>query len=406
MVPRGGAHDGRRSLAYGGVLVTPAIMTVNLAGYLLAVAAARALDAASFGELNALLGALLIASVPSLAVQAVVAQAVARRPAHEESGPRERALLGRAALAGVAGAGAAGLAAPLLALFLHVGVAGPLWLAVGLVPLAVLSAVLGLLQGSERFAALAAVLVVQAAGKAVALLPLAAHRGPPSVLAALAAGTTLAALVGLVLVRPGRGRSGLHSPLGLPSVRSLVFATGGLLALLALANLDILLARHVLPAEASGRYAVGTVCAKVALWLPQAIVVVVFPRLSDPTAARLLLRRAVRLLLLLSLVEVAGALLLAGPALELAFGARYRDVAPIAPLFVVQGASLALVQLLVYRGIAVGDSRPARLIALGAGVEAAIVLALRPSTLPPVILIAALIAVPLAGALLRAATRD
>jgi O-antigen/teichoic acid export membrane protein len=395
-----GEVDARRSLAYGGGMVAPAIMTVNVAGYVLAVAAARALDPAGYGELNALLGALLIASVPSLALQAVVAQAVARRPKGEAAGPRELALLARAAVAGGAVAVAAAVAAPLLALFLHVGVAGPLWLASGLLPLAVLSGVMGLLQGAERFGALAALLVAQAAGKVLGLLPLLLHRGAPSVLAALAAGTALTALVGLALAVPRPRRSPLAQLRELPSMRTLLHATSGLFALLVLANLDVLLARHVLPPDASGRYSVGAVCAKVALWLPQAVVVVVFPRLSEPGSGGQLLRRAVKLLLALSILEITGALLLAGPVIELAFGGGYAGVAPLAPLFVVQGAALAMVQLLVYRGIATADPRPARLVVAAAAAEALVVLLLRPASPLPVILVAALVAVPLAGALL------
>jgi O-antigen/teichoic acid export membrane protein len=399
MVGPGGV-DVRRSLAYGGGMVAPAIMTVNVAGYVLAVAAARVLDPGGYGELNALLGALLIASVPALALQAVVAQAIARRPTGEVAGPREQALLLRAAMVGGAVTVGAVVAAPLLTLFLHVGVAGPLWLAAGLLPLAVLSGVMGLLQGAERFGALALLLLAQAAGKALGLVPLLFHRGAPSVLAALAAGTALTALFGLAFAVP-RHRAVAVEPLeGLPGSRGLLRAMNGLLALLVLANLDVLLARHVLPSDASGRYSVGAVCAKVALWLPQAVVVVVFPRLSEPGSGGTLLRRAVRLLLSLSVLEIAGALLLARPVIELAFGAGYRSVAPLAPLFVVQGATLALVQLLVYRGIATADPLPARLVVAAAAVEACVVLVLRPGSPLPVILVATLVAVPLAGALL------
>ncbi len=53
-----------------------------------------------------------------------------------------------------------------------------------------------------------------------------------------------------------------------------------MLALTVLANLDLLLARVVLDDVASGRYAVGSVVAKVAYWAPQAVVVVAYPRLA------------------------------------------------------------------------------------------------------------------------------
>lgn len=85
----------RRSLTRGGGLVAPALTLVNVVGYVLAVAASRALDPDGYGELTALLGVLLLASVPALAVQAVVARSVARRPEGEVVGARERALLAR-----------------------------------------------------------------------------------------------------------------------------------------------------------------------------------------------------------------------------------------------------------------------------------------------------------------------
>lgn len=396
---------GRRPLLKSGGVVAVAVMLLNLAGYALALVAARALDPSSFGELNALLGALLIASVPAVALQAVVAQAVARRPAAEPRGARETALLVRAAVAGALVAALAVAAAPLLAAFLHVGLAGPLWLAAGLAPLAVLSAAAGVLQGAERFSALALLIGSQAAARGAGILVLLLDAGPTGVLAALAASTAAAAALGLALVGPFRlGRAARSLP-GMPSARSALMATWGLLAFLLLANLDLLLARHVLSRETSGDYSVGSVCAKVAIWLPQAVVVVVFPRLADPQVGRALLRRAVGVLLLIGSLEMLGALLLARPALELAFGAGYAGMAPLVPVFVLAGAGLSLVQLLLYSSIATADPLPGVLIFSAAVVEATLVLALRPSTPGPVAAVAAGVVVVLVAALLILARR-
>lgn len=393
-----GTPDGRRSLARSGGLVAPALTLVNVIGYLLAVAASRALDADGYGELNALLGVLLVASVPALALQAVVARSVARRPARETPGPRERALLFRACATGAVVSGLAALTAPVVAAFLHVGVAGPLWVAAGLLPLAVLSAAMGLLQGAERFGALALVICAQAAGKAVGLMPLAVDGDPATVLAALALGTAVAA--GLALALVSRGSSpGPRSPLQLPGVREGAAAASGLFALLALANLDLLLARNVLPGDESGRYSVGAVCAKAAFWLPQAVAVVVFPRLSEPDAGRAVLRRAVLVVVGLTLLEVAGAVLLARPVLELTFGESYGSLAPLAPLFVLQGGALSVVQLLVYRAIATRDPLPGRVLLLALPVEAAVILTVDPRSPGPVIAVATAVAVLLTVAL-------
>lgn len=385
------------SLARSGGLIAPALTLVNLVGYVVTVGAARALSKDGYGELNAFLGVLLVASVPALAVQAVVARSIARRPADEVPGPRERALLLRAAGLGVAVSAVVAATAPLLAAFLHTGPSGPLWVAAQLAPFVVMAAAMGVLQGAERFRALAAVICVQAVGKGLGLLPLLGSPSPSDVLVAFLAGTALTALVGLVLV--GRGTPG-PPPLRLPTPAELTAAIGGLLALLVLANLDLLLARNVLSGDESGRYSAGAVLAKAAFWLPQAVAVVVFPRLSEPDGGRELLRRAVLVVAGLGLLEVAGCALLARPVLELTFGQSYGSLSGIAPLWVLQGAALSVVQLLVYRAIATRDPRTTWYVGLAAVAEAAVVLVWRPDTPGPVVAVAVSVALLLTGGLL------
>jgi hypothetical protein len=77
----------RASLARGGGLVAPALTLVNVLGYALTLVAAHVLDKNAYGELGAYLGVLLVALVPALALQAVVARSVATRPAGEPTLP-------------------------------------------------------------------------------------------------------------------------------------------------------------------------------------------------------------------------------------------------------------------------------------------------------------------------------
>ncbi len=390
------------SLARGAVLVTPALTLLNVVGYVLAAAGAHALTKSGYGELSALLGVLVVASVPALAVQAVTARSVARRPVGEPPGGRERALLLRAAGAAVVVALIAAAAAPLLAAFLHTGTAGLLLLATQLAPWVVLAAAAGLLQGAERFAALAALIAVQALAKGLGVVPLLAGGGPVAVMAALSAGLALAALVAVALV--GRRLRG-PAPKGLPGIREAAAAAGGLLAVLVLANLDLLLARHLLPPGESGRYGAGAVLAKAAFWLPQAIALVVFPRLSDPEPGRLVLRRAVLVVTGLGVLELVGCALVAAPVLRITFGDDYSSLAGLAPLWVVQGTALALVQLLLYRAIALGDPVPGRVVAAGVVLETVVLLVVRPTSPAPVIGLAALTAVLLTAVLLARSRR-
>jgi O-antigen/teichoic acid export membrane protein len=385
------------SLARGGSLVAPALTLVNVVGYVLTVAAARVFDRSTYGELNALLGVLLVLSVPALALQVVVARAIARRPAGEAPGTRERVLLQRCVVVGLGVSSLLALLSPLLAAFLHTGISQPLWVALQLVPFAVLSGAMGVLQGGERFKGLALVIVAQAVGKGLGIVPLLLDGSTNDVLAALAGGMFLTVTVALMVVRAAaRG----PVPVDLPGPRDLLLAISGLLALLVLANLDVLLARNVLSGDQSGRYSAGAVLAKAAFWLPQAVAVVVFPRLSDAELGRKVLQKAVLVVTALGGLEVLGCLVLAKPALEITFGAQYGSLSGIAPLWVLQGAALSIVQLLVYRAIATGDPVASRVVGVAAVLEAAIVLVARPTTPTPVIAVAVVIAVALAAGLL------
>jgi O-antigen/teichoic acid export membrane protein len=176
-------------------------------------------------------------------------------------------------------------------------------------------------------------------------------------------------------------------------------------ALLALANLDLLLARNALTGPDSGRYSAGTVCAKAAFWLPQVVAVVVFPRLSDPDAGRAVLRRAVLVVAGLGAVELLGALVLGRLALEITFGKGYGSLGPVVPLFVLQGAALSIVQLLVYRAIATRDPVPIRLVLAALPVEAAVVVGLQLDRPGPIIGAAAAVAAVTTAALLARSRR-
>jgi hypothetical protein len=442
----------------------------NAGNYAFNVVMAFLLGPEAYGALAALLALVLVGSVPGLALQAVVA--------------RRTTLAGGAAWPGVgwlvgrAGAGLVVLTVllgPGLVLFLHLDSAVPVaWLALALAPTPLLFATQGLLQGRERFGALAAVMVAGAAVKLAAGLALvAAGLGVSGAMAGVAAGGLLAALAGLRLAIPapegmddptsaapaaaaqggvdnrapfvsdpatlphrgtrqrrarldrtrvagriGRGPGwagvarGLHGwrrgqrwvgaagartrprwvgvagdrtqPGGDPVVgggagadgwwREVGTATTGLLGLFLLANVDVLLARHYLDRAAAGRYALGAVVAKIAFWAPQFVVTVVFPRLVGAADPRRLLAGSAWLIagfggLLAGGLALADGLGLVVPVL----GDGYAGLGPLLPLFAAIGTALALVQLLLFEGIATRDRRMGRAVAVALVAEVALV---------------------------------
>jgi hypothetical protein len=151
-------------------------------------------------------------------------------------------------------------------------------------------------------------------------------------------------------------------------------ATTGLMGLFLLANLDVLLARHYLDRAAAGRYALGAVVAKVAFWAPQFLVTLIFPRLAGGADPRRLLGGSALLIggfggLLAAALAGADRLGLAVPVL----GGGYAGLGPLLPLFAALGTGLALVQLLLFEGIATRDRRMGRAVMAALVAEVALV---------------------------------
>jgi O-antigen/teichoic acid export membrane protein len=313
--------------------------------------------------------ALVVAgSVPGMALQAVVAR-------HVALGGRPAA--GRWALLLSAALTAATLAAaPALASFLHLGSTAPvLWTAANLAPMPALFAVQGLLQGMERFGRLTALLLVAGAVKlAGGVGLLAAGLGVEGALAGTAAGTVVA--LALALGAAGAARAGHLGPAGdRPAAAlgaELRTATVSLIGLTLLASLDLLLARHFLPAAESGLYAAGSVLVKVAYWAPQSVVTVIFPRLAARQGARLAGGLAAAVAAMTATLAAGSAVVIAWPAL-LPFGAAYAAVGADLPRFALLGGCLALLQLACFSGIATADRRLHRLVAAAVALEAALI---------------------------------
>jgi O-antigen/teichoic acid export membrane protein len=370
-----------RPLRRDALVLAAGMGVANAGNYAFNVVMAFLLGPEAYGALAALLALVLVGSVPGLALQAVVA----RRTTLAGSGRAVRAWPGAGWLVGRAGLGLVLLTVligPGLVLFLHLDSAVPvLWLALALAPTPLLFAVQGLLQGRERFGALAAVMVAGAAVKLAAGLALVAFGfGVSGAMAGVAAGGLLAAMAGLRLAAPGRPGAARPRSVDTPAHpssgwwREVGTATTGLLGLFLLANVDVLLARHYLDRAAAGRYALGAVVAKIAFWAPQFVVTVVFPRLVGAADPRRLVGGSALLIAGFGGL-LAGALALAdrfGLVVPL-LGGGYAGLGPLLPLFAALGTALALVQLLLFEGIATRDRRMGRAVAAALVVEVALV---------------------------------
>jgi F0F1-type ATP synthase assembly protein I len=344
--------------------VTAGVMASNASGYLLTVVAARVLAPLVFGELSALLAVLLVGAVPAMGVQTAVALRVAAHPG-EPRGPLTG--LGIAVAAGMTLV--FGAAMPLVARVLHVSDVGAVvWLAVSVAPLTVNGLWLGLLQGRQRFARYGVLVAGEAAGRVSgALIGLAVTRSSGGAMAGIAIGVAVSTCAGWVVCGrpvPARFRAA--------RLAEVAHAAQALLAVVVLVNLDLVLARHVLPA-ASGEYAVGAVLAKIAYWLPHAVAVLVLPRLTGAGRTKAVMA-GLAVCAALDGVVVLATVLFGPELLGLVGGQSYVDSRLVLWPFAVTGSFLAAAQILLFARIADGDRRASVLTWLAVVVETGLVL--------------------------------
>lgn len=342
----------RPSLARGGVLLAAGSATANVLSYVYTLLLSRSLGPAGYGAVAAVLAAGVIAAIPAIALQLVTARRMAFDPAHRDQMAREGVRLSMDV--GLVLVVLMSLLSPALSLFLHLG--GPLpvvLVALSLLPLTLTGAYQGVLLGGERYGRLSAALALTAAGRLMAaVIAVSLGWGIVGVLGAtcVATGITAIAISHLSSVR-------IRDVLGTavaPAVREFGRASATMSGLFVLTNVDVLLARHFLPAHLSGVYALGALFAKATFWGSQFVPLLFFPGLAkrDP-GRRALLAKSAALTVTLGAACVAGAALLAGPVVDSVVGSRYSDAINWAWYFAVLGAFWALVQLLMLAGLTV-----------------------------------------------------
>jgi O-antigen/teichoic acid export membrane protein len=180
-----------------------------------------------------------------------------------------------------------------------------------------------------------------------------------------------------------------------------------MLALVLLVNLDLVLARHTLPAAEAGEYALGAIVTKIAYWLPQAVGVLVLPRFASGSGRRRVLPVALGVCAALDAVVLLVTLVFGAHLLPLIGGAKYAgSTMPLWP-FALAGSMLALVQILLYARLADGDRRVTVLMWAAVAVEAVLIPAWLHASAIQVVTVAACCAggLAVAGALVELRAR-
>jgi O-antigen/teichoic acid export membrane protein len=356
-------------------------LLASITNYGSSIVFSRLLSPSSYGDLTALIAFSVIAAVPTGAAQTIVAERIAVLLAKGEH-DRARYLIRHA----VAHVGLIALVLgflyaaciPIVKPTLGLQAIGP---AIALAPLLVFSFLIpvafGVLQGMERFVALGGLMLGVAAARILIGVPWTlAGGGAGGPLLGQAIGYMLAIGVTAYLTRgyllrggSGAARAGLRRR---PD-RYTAAAGGVFIAFALISNLDLLLAKGLLPAHAAGEYAALVTIEKIVIFLPGAVAVVMVPSAAK---ARHLDGSAGRVLRVASLLVLATTLLVALPAavaprlvLQTMLGPRYVSAATGVLPIVCAGAGLALLYLLAVYTVAIQDRRCVWLLAGGVALQ-------------------------------------
>ncbi|TNM43241.1 polysaccharide biosynthesis protein [Nocardioides albidus] len=335
-----------------GIAIAMAVM--NLGTYGFQIVSARLLGPGQYGALAGVMALLMVLSVLQLGLQATSARRIAADPEHVAA--VEGAVLRTAWRAALVLGTATVAAAPLVTGLLRLdGLLPALLLGLSVVPVTVTGAQAGVLQGERRWLPLSLVYLAVGVPRivlAVALLLL--WRSETSAMLAILLSSWVPVIVGAwALGRHPRPASSVsEAEIRHDVLRETLAGSLALLAFFALSNLDIVVARSVLDEHEAGLYAGGLIVTKAVLFLPQFAVVVLFPSMSTGEESRGALIKGVAFLSTLGAACIAATYLLSDLALVFIGGKDYAGVQDRLWLFAVLGALLALLQLLVYAGLA------------------------------------------------------
>ncbi len=344
-------EEPRKTLAKGLIFVGAATMVGNGAAYLLSIIAARMLTPEEFGAFGAMLGILIIVSTLSIAVQVLtarrVAVAVANRAEVEGQAIRLSVIVGGAIIVvGLLLSWPLGIVFAIPYAALAMGFAS-----LGFVVLGTGS--MGVAQGREEHLRFSYGFIANGVSRAafgvafVLIFP-----GIIGVSAGILVGCAVGAVISYLLVCKGAW-SGRLTDGGAGEFAHVAHA---LIVLFTLTNVDVLLARIFLTEAQSGEYSVGVLLAKIAFFLPNAIIIVLFPKMTAGDS-----RRAVYLAT--GMTAVLGVLITSfsfglGPfVIGVLGGAQYAELAGEAWLFAFEGSAFALVQVLLYARLAAQDRK-------------------------------------------------
>ena len=342
-----------KQLLSGGGSIAVAMAIMNVATYGFTMAAARLLGPQAYGAFASLMATLLVISVLQLGLQATAARRIAAEPSHVAQ--IERTILGVTYRASVALGVVLLLLTPVLNAVLRLdSMLTAALVSVVSVPFTMMGGQAGILQGERRWQALSVVYVLSGVPRLLIGTALIAwHPTETAAIIGTGIGACFPVVAGWWFLRRPRDAGVPTEEHGFRRViRESFHNSHVLLAFFALSNVDIVIARNVLPEHDAGLYAGGLILTKAVLFLPQFVVVIAFPSMSTTGERRRALTLSLGLVSVIGALVTLGALLLPRLALVFVGGQQFAEISTHLWIFAVLGTVLSMLQLLVYSVLA------------------------------------------------------
>lgn len=344
--------ESRSVVAKGLIFVGAATLIGNGSAYLLSMISARILNQADFGALGALLGLLVIIATLGISTQALTARRVSTATGVARSEVEGQAIRLSIFVGAAIIAGAFITAWPISVVFsipvvaVVTGVSSLAFVVVG-------SAAMGIAQGREEHLKLSFAFIANGMGRAIGgIIGVVVLQSVTGVGIGILVGCAVGAAISYQLICPKTFSSKLRDGIGV----EFGHVAHALIVLFTLTNIDVLLARIFLTEDLSGEYSVGVLLAKIAFFLPNAIIIVLFPKMSSGDSSRAVYvatgLTAILGLIITFVSVVAGDLVIA-----ILGGSQYEELGSEAWLFALEGSAFALVQVLLYARLAAQDRR-------------------------------------------------
>jgi O-antigen/teichoic acid export membrane protein len=367
----------RKRLIQGVVVVGLGLAVPQGLAYVASVVAARLLLPAEFGAFGAMQGITQIGVPVGLAIQAIAARRLVKNSAN-----KHHDLLRFGLEISIAVMLATLLISIPLSTIFNIDYL-VLVLTIGAIaPFVFISTQLGIAQGKEFYLKLAGIYIVFGIGRSIsAIVGLFIYPELISVGIGFFGGTLLSAIVAHFIL--GNSKKFWKTDRAEQSVKELWKATQALFALYVLVNVDVLLARIVLTPEESGIYTVGMLVAKIAFFMPQAITVVLFPKMgkNDSSALRL----AVLGTSLIGAFYIGVTYFASEFVVNAIGGSGYAELYSEVWLFAIEGSLFAVLQVLLYGRIAREDTKVSVLLWIGSVIATVSVWAIATDTVITVV---------------------